>query len=564
MPFNETFGECLKKLLKIMNLKGSALAKGINVDPSLVYKWLRNVRVPSYSSYHIDSITDFLMKCIINSFQHTKIINALKEYGFEIADNDPKNLQNALRAYLFEAQGYSIEVLANNSISDKEKFQSKVKDLVKPLSMPPDTAGNERLQKNADGSNVIELTELNPFFDPTRDSDKIKIIRGNKDVLDSALALLQSAPSKPNSNDDIILIALNSSTNKLFDYREYGAKWKHAILTVLSRGWTIVLLVKSNSDRNIIVRLVEILQSALVMGKLRIYYCNRNDTLAVNELFAVPKRGALYCFSSKLTNQLDSAFLFRSKLSIRILSEHYCQFFSSARPLLREYPSCAKAEFQLKITESEENLGNRYYFNGGISAITIPMSLYEKYLKMKKISKQEALLWLDYHRRRLTAFETQIQYYKYKDIWLKEAVEMLIHKKKYSFSNDYILENCIPDNEDIVCHLENIVNMLELYENYEVALVGRNDCKDACGICWMVKENSGAFIKAIKTSTQKGTNFDFSDSGVNAQIAEKEVISAFEEYFKNVWNEIKFYEKQNGKLVKWLKIQIASLKKKVM
>jgi hypothetical protein len=106
--------------------------------------------------------------------------------------------------------------------------------------------------------------------------------------------------------------------------------------------------------------------------------------------------------------------------------------------------------------------------------------------------------------------------------------------------------------------------MLELYENYEVALVGRNDCKDACGICWMVKENSGAFIKAIKTSTQKGTNFDFSDSGVNAQIAEKEVISAFEEYFKNVWNEIKFYEKQNGKLVKWLKIQIASLKKKVM
>ncbi|NLK35905.1 MAG: helix-turn-helix transcriptional regulator, partial [Gracilibacteraceae bacterium] len=76
MPFNETFGECLKKLLKIMNLKGSALAKGINVDPSLVYKWLRNERVPSYSSYHIDSITDFLMKCIINSFQHTKIINA--------------------------------------------------------------------------------------------------------------------------------------------------------------------------------------------------------------------------------------------------------------------------------------------------------------------------------------------------------------------------------------------------------------------------------------------------------------------------------------------------------
>ena len=78
MPFNETFGECLKKLLKIMNLKGGTLAKGINVDPSLVYKWLRNERVPSYSSSYIDSIADFLMKCIINSFQHTKIANALR------------------------------------------------------------------------------------------------------------------------------------------------------------------------------------------------------------------------------------------------------------------------------------------------------------------------------------------------------------------------------------------------------------------------------------------------------------------------------------------------------
>ena len=126
---------------------------------------------------------------------------------------------------------------------------------------------------------------------------------------------------------------------------------------------------------------------------------------------------------------------------------------------------------------------------------------------MKKISKQEALSWLDYHRRRLAALETQIQYHKYKDIWLKEAVETLIHEKKYSFNNDYILENCIPDNEDIVCHLENIVNMLEVYENYEVALVSRNDCKDACGICWMVKENSGAFIKAIKTRL-KGTNLN--------------------------------------------------------
>jgi len=34
MSLNEAFGECLSELLSIMNLKGCALAKGINVDPS--------------------------------------------------------------------------------------------------------------------------------------------------------------------------------------------------------------------------------------------------------------------------------------------------------------------------------------------------------------------------------------------------------------------------------------------------------------------------------------------------------------------------------------------------
>ena len=42
----KNFGECLSELIKVFNLNGSRLAKGINVDSSLVYKWLRNERVP--------------------------------------------------------------------------------------------------------------------------------------------------------------------------------------------------------------------------------------------------------------------------------------------------------------------------------------------------------------------------------------------------------------------------------------------------------------------------------------------------------------------------------------
>ncbi|MEA4847869.1 MAG: helix-turn-helix transcriptional regulator [Clostridiaceae bacterium] len=560
MLINETFGECLKKLMEILNLKGSILAKGINVDPSLIYKWLRDERVPSYSSSHIDSIADFFMKCIINSFQQVKIINALRECGFKISEDNPINILDAIRKCLHEAQGYSIEISAGNTAIVEGESESKVKDMTKFFNIPPGKISNTSSKISFDGNHAAELPEVNLFYDPARDFDNIKIIRGNNEVLNSALALLQSAPGKPDSNDDTVLIALNSSINQFHDCREYSARWKHTLLAVLKKGWTIILLVRLNNDRKTVISIIESLQTALSVGKFRIYYYKNSNGFIINALLVVPKKGALYCFSSKLINQLDSAFLFRSKQSISLISEHYCQFFSSAMPLLHEYPPYAMTEFQFKLAESEESLGNRYNFNGGISTITIPVKLYEKYLKMSRKPKQETLLWLTYHRRRLEAFKTQIKYYKYKDICFKESIENLINEKKYSFNN-HILENYIPEDEDIICHLENIVSMLEAYENYEVALVNKNDYKDISEICWMVKENTSLFIETANFHTQKNNKRGYCKSGISASVTEKEVIFAFQEYFISIWNEIGDRNRQKKELIKWLKSQIALLKR---
>ena len=71
-----------------------------------------------------------------------------------------------------------------------------------------------------------------------------------------------------------------------------------------------------------------------------------------------------------------------------------------------------------------------------------------------------------------------------------------------------------------------MVNMLKTYENYEIALVSRNDCKSACGILWMVKENCSAFFKAADINTQKNISSDSGKSVINALVTEKDVISA--------------------------------------
>jgi len=60
MPHCISFGAALKRLLKQHGVKSAELSAGINVDPSLVWRWLRGERVPSIQSVHFGNICDVL------------------------------------------------------------------------------------------------------------------------------------------------------------------------------------------------------------------------------------------------------------------------------------------------------------------------------------------------------------------------------------------------------------------------------------------------------------------------------------------------------------------------
>jgi hypothetical protein len=248
MVMNETFGECLQMLMRIFNLKGSVLAKRINVDSSLIYKWIREERIPSYSSSYIDLIADCLVKGIINSFQQESIAKVLRERGFQISDQEPISILNAVRKCLLEAQGYSIEICSNKTIAKKREVSSKVNNLPNNLDMLSSTNNNVSYQTSADRNNTLELPALSLIDDSPLDSDNVKIIRGGKEILYSTIALLQNAQSKPNSNDGAILIALNSTLDLLLDNEEYIAQWENALLKVLKEGWTVIFLVRLDKD----------------------------------------------------------------------------------------------------------------------------------------------------------------------------------------------------------------------------------------------------------------------------------------------------------------------------
>ena len=66
---NMKFGECLKQLLSILGISMNQLSKAINVDSSLVNRWVNDKRIPLYNTSYIEHISEYLSKNVTNTFQ---------------------------------------------------------------------------------------------------------------------------------------------------------------------------------------------------------------------------------------------------------------------------------------------------------------------------------------------------------------------------------------------------------------------------------------------------------------------------------------------------------------
>jgi len=519
-----TFGECLSAILNALDLKCSKLAKEINVDPSLIYKWLRGERVPSYDTPYIELISNNIANKITNRFQLEAITVLLGINSVDISEIDNINLQNIIKKWLHEAQGYSIKLQKRHKARGKNNHDNNagMAGFFKSIDIP-----------NFNNHGINHDTPVNG--NTCCSYDNVQVIKGSTEVLCCFIKLLKQAVNEPKSGDDKILITFNSDIDILLDNIELRYKLIHALCDVLKNGWNIIFQLRLNNNIQRTIRLIEVLQALLSCGKLAVfYYKTEDDIYTLNELCVIPNTGALFCFSSRDSRNVDRAFWYHEKDSIDALTAYFFQHLTYAKPLLKSYPPQKTIEFQQVFAEVEEAPGDKFVFKNGLSTITIPLELYEKYLRLGNKTNEEITYRKFLHKRRLESFEAQVKYYEFKDICFIESLERLINAKKYSFDEYYILENRIPSNEDIVCHLENLISMLRKYDNYEIAFVSKKDFNNLTNIYWTVKGNLSVLIETLNKGEEAFDN-NSSISEMNFIVTEKNTVSAFHHHFLKIW-----------------------------
>lgn len=545
-----TFGECLDAILNALDLRCSKLAKEINVDPSLVYKWVRGERVPSYDTPYIQLISNYIASRVKNNFHTEAITDLLSKYGIEMkSDTD---LLNTIRTWLQNAQGYSIKLMKKA----KNRKNNNLSNVLSIASFLKNSDTIKYVKKNNCKSNMIDHDSAmngNIFSS----CDNIQVIKGHIEVIYSIIKLLNQARKEPDSDDEKILITFNSEMDILLNDNDLRQRFLYALCDALNCGWNIIFQITLNNNIQRTIKIIEGLQFLLSIGNISIYYRIISDEIIIfNELCIIPHTGALFCFSSKAGQQVDRAFWYHEKDSIDSLTSYFFQQLTFTKPLLKSYPSQKTIDFQQAFAEAEETPGDKYVFKNGLSTITIPLNLYEKYLRFGNRTDQEISYRKFLHEKRLESFKSQIKQYEFKDICFIESLERLVKTRKYSFDEYYILENRIPSNEDIVCHLENLISMLGKYDNYEIAFVSKKDFLNSkSNIYWAVKGNLSVLIGTLNKGKIVHNDDNFS-SEMNFIVNEKSIVNAFRNYFLNIWSDIPDENKNKKNSINLLQFMI--------
>lgn len=544
-----TFGDCLGCLLSNLMTSINRLSKAINVDSSLVNRWIHGKRIPPYNTSYIEDISEYLSKNIHNTFQRKSIeelyLNVCGEGELEI------NIKEKIKEVLLESQGFSIEC------REKEKWEHK--EFLGQREVVLDSLGSDQFHYGKpdylhDGDNLT-----NNFLQSVNLSNEDKIIFGSDNLLTASITLLEATANIKCRNNSTIYMTYIHDLNMDNIPNESLIRIRNALLKIMHNEWNVLFLLKLNYNISRTIKLIEFVKPLIVTGKFNLYYIKKYDSFSLGkEIMIVPDVGALSCFSTKFHSEINCAFFFKNKAAIDIFKDHLNVLIAnSAAPLIKYCPKENVIDYYYSLVEKEENIGNRFLCKHFFNVLTLPEDLYKRILKRMGHSNDEMQKSLEFYKRRLNAFLINIENYEYKDIYFMDSIKQLFIHQQFYFLSYKGIEQVALEVEDIIESLQNIIHLLKKYNNFSIAFACLNkECTERNDFFYcLVKERQAVFLEVFNPPNYIPK--------MHLSIEEPMVVRAFDEYFNEIWDQISPINKEKTEVIRWLEKQISILANKL-
>ncbi len=516
------FSECMCRLLSIFNISGVRLARVLNVDSSLVNRWINDRRIPPYNSDYIERISEYLSQNIQNTFQEQR----LSELFMEVFGDHPsgQSKKEMIKNALLHSQGISLE--------NKKFRQTKSTHIGDVWTKALE--GSDELTKieNEVNQNTDKLQSL---------SSKDKVIFGRDAIIAASVSLLEKAlNSKSNKT---IYISLNNGNLITVPILH---SFKKLLLDALRNGYNIIFLARIDNDMSKLNQLMDIVQAFICTGKFQLYYLKKYDQISTYEDFIIVQDvGALIGLTYQLDYPIHSAFYFQNSHAVNVVKNMFNSLVQNhAKSLIDFFWPEQAYEYVNILIENEEQIGNRILYQQDFSILAYPESLYEKLLRKERLSDYEIQRLLTYYRRRKKAFLSNVCQYTHTDIYHKDCIKNLIKHKNICLNMYNMTREVTLEREDLKVLLTHIITMLKKYKNYNIVFTAHDFSLPDYKINCMIKGRDYVLIESHQKS-KKNTE-------VRLAINEPLVVKAFNSHFTELIEQITPIYKEKKEVIGWI------------
>lgn len=473
-----TFSEKLDFLMNLTKTRNSALALYVKLDPSHISRLRNGARKPAKNDNYLKAIATYLAGHCNEDYQRMALNSVLNERT--TSSTDREIVGELVRQWFLDDEMNGTDSVEHfldgfSHFSFERSPQCAAVDVVGMAGTAGDMTG---VSYGVEGKRQAVIAFL-------------------------TLVLEQDTPQT-------LLLFSDEDIGWLSDSREFTARWATLLAQVIMRGNKIRIIHTLSRNLDEMFSAIGEWVPIYMTGTIEPYYYPRTrDGIFRRTLFIAPGTAALISTSIGDKTAKAANLLIKDNEAIEALADEFNGYLSLCRPLMHIFTRDSSAGYLPTLLEFDNEDADFTVRTDALSTMTMPAAVAQKMLRRIEGNGSDELL--AYHKTRMQTFEESLLINKCHEIIKIPDLETIRSGGvRVAFSDLFIESELFYSAAEYGLHLENIIRLLQTYDNYNVYL--SDDSKDS-GYSLYVKEELGVLV--TRTS-RPSTVFAISESNLTA------------------------------------------------
>ena len=319
------FDQKLRGLMQLFKISNSKLARGINVDASLVSRWKSGERAISETSPHVPAIASYFLK--LNAYHYQK-----EFLDYILKSRLPENLSNDM--------GRRIHALADWLISDEPpEFSTKpekphspaiTKNIIASIAGLMSGHNSNVLPKEAATASNLNLSETVSGF-----SSRYERFEGMAGRRQAVLGFLLDIAESETRHD--LLLTSEDDMGWLTGDRQFTIIWASLLKQIIESGHSITIIHVVNRQREEIINALSYWMPLHLAGSLKSYYFPRYTEQPVKQTLFISRGHSAVAAWSTQDSEIQQTFVYHEAETVRLFESIFETHLSQCKPLFSVY-----------------------------------------------------------------------------------------------------------------------------------------------------------------------------------------------------------------------------------